>query len=243
MTTASSRATTTRIGNSRQNDRFLRARRPPGFRPPEAVVPSGAASAGPSPSSAGPLASALVPASASALPLASALLVWALPASALPVWASLVWALAWSGASAPLSALDGRACSGSADAVLSPGPASGSAPGVTPRPAPLIRAPSVRAHRVPGPRPRQADPRGHRIQSAHALVGVHRHRVELSAKSRPPDRQPGPSRRGGQAGRSPGLITFPHVTGLAPTTPAEQEHRGRDDTGRSRHRAGGPRGR
>src|SRR6184192_2117792 len=180
MTTASSRATTTRIGNSRQNDRFLRARRPPGFRPPEAVVPSGAASAGPSPSSAGPPASALVP--------ASALLVWALPlASALPVWASLVWALAWSGASAPLSALDGRACSGSADAALSPGPASGSAPGVTPRPAPLIRAPSVRAHRVPGPRPRQADPRGHRIQSAHALVGVHRHRVELSAKSRPPD--------------------------------------------------------
>src|SRR5690348_2742202 len=64
MTTASSRATTTRIGNSRQKDRFLRARRAAGFGPPEAPLPSGGASAVPSPSSGGPLASALDPVSA-----------------------------------------------------------------------------------------------------------------------------------------------------------------------------------
>ena len=83
MMTASSRATTTRIGNSRQNDRFLRPRRAAGLRPPEAVLPSGAASAALSPSAAGPLASAALPGSASrlawALLLVSALrLAWAL---------------------------------------------------------------------------------------------------------------------------------------------------------------------
>src|SRR5450755_2097009 len=41
-------------------------------------------------------------------------------------------------------------------------PASGSAPGVTPRPAPLIRAPSAYAPRVPGPRrSRPADRTSH----------------------------------------------------------------------------------
>ena len=78
MTTASSRATTTRIGNSRQNDRFLRPRRAAGLRPPEAVLPSGAASAALSPSAADPLASALL--LASALRLASALLLASAPA-------------------------------------------------------------------------------------------------------------------------------------------------------------------
>src|SRR6185312_10259126 len=152
---ASSRATTTRIGNSRQNDRFLRPRRVAGLRPPEAVLPSDTASAALSSSAAGPLASALLPVSAlllasallpvSALLLASALL----PVSALRLaWAVLlVSARAWSGTlasgvlasgvSAPLSALDARACSGSPGAALSSRPASGSAPGVTPRPAPL----------------------------------------------------------------------------------------------------------
>src|SRR6185437_13445034 len=105
MRTASSKATTTRIGNSRQNDRFLRPRRVAGLRPPEAVLPSDTASAALSSSAAGPLASALLPVSAlllasallpvSALLLASALL----PVSALRLaWAVLlVSARAWSG--------------------------------------------------------------------------------------------------------------------------------------------------
>src|SRR6185437_3612046 len=154
MRTASSKATTTRIGNSRQNDRFLRPRRVAGLRPPEAVLPSDTASAALSSSAAGPLAWAVLLVSA-----------WA--------WSGTLasGALA-SGVSAPLSALDARARSGSPGAALSSRPASGSAPGVTPRPAPLIRAPS----------------------ETRPLVGVHRHRFELSAKSWLQDRQPASSR-------------------------------------------------
>src|SRR5690348_12510745 len=120
MMTASSRATTTRIGNSRQNDRFLRPRRAVGLRPPEAVLPSGAASASLSPSADGLLASALPP--GSALPLGSALLgsvlrrAWAvlLESAVRLAWTMLLLsAWAWSGTlasgvSAPLSALDAR---------------------------------------------------------------------------------------------------------------------------------------
>src|SRR5262249_54682486 len=159
MTTASSRAIATRMGNSRQNDRFRR-RRVAGFGPPEPAFPSagavsspagpspadpsaGAASSPAGPSAAGPLASAVVAASAALG-----------PASDRP----------GSGASARWSALTGRFRSGPGDTALSPWPASDSAPGVTPRPAPLIRAPSVRAHRVPGTRARarQAATHGHR---------------------------------------------------------------------------------
>src|SRR5437764_1691884 len=101
MTTASSRATTTRIGNSRQNDRFLRPRRAPDLRPPEALLPSGAVFAGLSPSADGPLASASLLASAlllgSALLLASALLLGSALLLAWPVL--LVSAWSWSGGS------------------------------------------------------------------------------------------------------------------------------------------------
>src|SRR5215472_6214663 len=145
MTTASSRAIATRMGNSRQNDRFRR-RRVAGFGPPEPALPSaGAVSSPAGPSAAGPLASAVVAASAALG-----------PASDRP----------GSGASARWSALTGRFRSGPGDTALSPWPASDSAPGVTPRPAPLIRAPSARAHRVPGTRARarQADTHGHRDQ-------------------------------------------------------------------------------
>ena len=126
MMTASSRATTTRIGNSRQNDRFLRPRRAAGLRPPEPALPSGPASAALSPFPADPLASALL--LAPALSLASALLLPSAPSLASALL--LVSAWAWSGAlasgvSAPLSALDGRACSGSPGAALSSRPASG----------------------------------------------------------------------------------------------------------------------
>jgi len=38
------------------------------------------------------------------------------------------------------------------------------------------------------------------------------------------------------------LITFPHVTGLTPTAPAQQEHGHREDPRRTRHRGGGQRG-
>jgi hypothetical protein len=85
MTTASSRATATRIGNSRQNERFLRPRRAAGLRPPEVVLPSSAESAALSPSGDGPLASAVL--------LGSALLL---------AWAVLLVS-AWAGSGAVAS--------------------------------------------------------------------------------------------------------------------------------------------
>src|SRR5258708_4079484 len=154
---------TTRIGNSRQNDRFLRPRRAGGFGPPEAVLPSGGAAL--------PSGGAALPSGAAASPSSA----WPLDSAVDSAFDS---ALAWPGASAPLAALDDRACSGSGDAALSPWPASGSAPGVTPRPAPLICAPSVRAPlgwaATSAGRPSRApDPDGTRKPAP--LVGVHRH--------------------------------------------------------------------
>src|ERR1700730_5655414 len=138
MTTASTSAMATRIGNSRQNDRFLRLRRPAGPRPPapdlagsepaasEAFPPSGDVSA-----LTGPTAASAVPCAAGPPDL---------PAEAFPPAGSAdVWD--------PLSGLTGSPWPGTGDAALSAKPASGSGPGVTPRPAPLIRAPSDRAHR------------------------------------------------------------------------------------------------
>src|SRR6266849_6381827 len=144
MTTASTSAMTTRIGNSRQNDRFLRLRRPAVPRPPapdpagsepaaaasEAFPPSGDASAlagSEAPSAlAGPEAPSAVPCAAGPSGLPSE----AFPSAGSPdVWD-------------PLSGLTGWPWPGTADAALLAKPASGSAPGVTPRPAPLIRAPS-----------------------------------------------------------------------------------------------------
>src|ERR1700722_18753654 len=109
MTIASRSATATRIGNSRQNDRFLRLRRRP-WRGPEAG-PSGFSAVLAAPEG----------------PVAAGLSGW--PSAAGP------------DVSAPFSELSGPtgwSWSGAADGA----PSSGSAPGGTPRPAPLIRAPS-----------------------------------------------------------------------------------------------------
>src|SRR5580704_16337068 len=113
MTTASRSAMTTRIGNSRQNDRLLRVRRPTDLRPP---VPE--------------------PADSEPADLTSEVL-GSVPSSG--------DASAWAAGS--LSGVTGWPWSWTGGVALSPEPASGSAPGVPPRPAPLIRAPSDRVHR------------------------------------------------------------------------------------------------
>ena len=138
---------------------------------------------GPAPSSAGPLGSALAP-NRPALGRASGAVVRPGSALGLALW----------------SALAGRSWLGTDDAALSPWPASGSAPGVTPRPAPLIRAPSVRTHRVPGTRPRSAG-RPSRAPGSRRLTQTHAPRpgftvIESSLAPNPGRRiaGPGPSR-------------------------------------------------
>ena len=169
MMTASSRATTTRIGNSRQNDRFLRPRRAAGLRPPEAVLPSGAASAALSPSAADPLASALAARPRRCWPGRCC---WSRRPAGL---GRCCWSPPGPGP-APWRPASRRRCP-----RLTPGPAR-ALPARRSRPGrPLARPPASRHGQrrssAPLPRPRP-------------LVGVHRHRVELSAKSWPQDRQP-----------------------------------------------------
>ena len=164
MTTASSSATTTRIGNSRQNDRFLRGRRP--FMPVDPFVLAARRPPAPDPacseltddassSGAAPAALALAALALAALALAS------LALASRPALASGTGPFplpAAPDAPDPSFALTGWPCSGTGGVALAPEPASGSAPGVTPRPAPLMSAPSDRVHRVPGPRARFGRP-------------------------------------------------------------------------------------